>query len=328
MVNVKKTSEYRVSNYDGSFKSVPEPGLSGTVEVKPDATWQLNLGFRKHVANSFAKAPFQVEPTGEGSSRVTVHDVHDFSFAAHFDLPNTSTKALQDDLVERGYSFDQVMGQANQRREQQKAELTERFSKLNAETQDLLAKIPTARSAPREWWAGITPHRLLLGCHFSGARNSKETGNLEATATGLYYKAVLGTKVTIPWQVIQDIEVSTQSTRRATVGRAVALGVFALAAKKNETFTYVHVSDRNTVWSFAIKAPQGKVLAAMGPVLVAFNNRALPGPQPPQPVPQEASTVPSMPLVADELAKLAKLKADGVLTEEEFSAQKARLLSS
>jgi hypothetical protein len=30
--------------------------------------------------------------------------------------------------------------------------------------------------------------------------------------------------------------------------------------------------------------------------------------------------------VADELAKLAKLKADGILTEEEFLAQKAKLL--
>jgi hypothetical protein len=31
--------------------------------------------------------------------------------------------------------------------------------------------------------------------------------------------------------------------------------------------------------------------------------------------------------VADELTKLAKLKADGVLTEEEFAAQKRKLLS-
>ena len=31
--------------------------------------------------------------------------------------------------------------------------------------------------------------------------------------------------------------------------------------------------------------------------------------------------------VADELTKLAKLKADGILTEEEFQAQKAKLLS-
>ena len=31
--------------------------------------------------------------------------------------------------------------------------------------------------------------------------------------------------------------------------------------------------------------------------------------------------------VADELAKLAKLKADGILTDEEFQTQKAKLLS-
>ncbi len=44
-----------------------------------------------------------------------------------------------------------------------------------------------------------------------------------------------------------------------------------------------------------------------------------------QPVIQNVSASPSS--VADELAKLAKLKADGILTEEEFQAQKAKLLS-
>ena len=39
-----------------------------------------------------------------------------------------------------------------------------------------------------------------------------------------------------------------------------------------------------------------------------------------QQVPSSSSSV------ADELAKLAKLKADGILTEEEFQAQKAKLL--
>jgi hypothetical protein len=41
-----------------------------------------------------------------------------------------------------------------------------------------------------------------------------------------------------------------------------------------------------------------------------------------------AASVAAVPFsVADELAKLAKLKADGVLTEEEFAAQKRKLLS-
>ena len=40
-----------------------------------------------------------------------------------------------------------------------------------------------------------------------------------------------------------------------------------------------------------------------------------------QQVPSSSSSI------ADELAKLAKLKADGILTEEEFQAQKAKLLN-
>ncbi len=44
-----------------------------------------------------------------------------------------------------------------------------------------------------------------------------------------------------------------------------------------------------------------------------------------QPLVQQVSSPSSS--VADELAKLAKLKADGILTEEEFQAQKAKLLS-
>ena len=45
----------------------------------------------------------------------------------------------------------------------------------------------------------------------------------------------------------------------------------------------------------------------------------------PQPVVRQTSNAGSS--VADELTKLAKLKADGILTEEEFQAQKAKLLS-
>ena len=47
---------------------------------------------------------------------------------------------------------------------------------------------------------------------------------------------------------------------------------------------------------------------------------------PAQQVEQVSSVSPSG--VADELAKLAQLKADGILTEEEFNAQKAKLLNS
>lgn len=47
---------------------------------------------------------------------------------------------------------------------------------------------------------------------------------------------------------------------------------------------------------------------------------------PAQQVEQVSSVSPSG--VADELAKLAQLKDAGILTEEEFNAQKAKLLNS
>ena len=47
------------------------------------------------------------------------------------------------------------------------------------------------------------------------------------------------------------------------------------------------------------------------------------------PIVQQVAQVPSSPKsgIADELAKLAQLKADGILTDEEFNTQKAKLLN-
>jgi hypothetical protein len=42
---------------------------------------------------------------------------------------------------------------------------------------------------------------------------------------------------------------------------------------------------------------------------------------------QASASLPSPSLIADELRKLAELRAEGVLTDDEFAAQKARLLS-
>jgi hypothetical protein len=289
----KKATEYAVANYDGSFTVVPEAGLSGTIEVKPDGNWHLHLGFRKHVTGDFANFPFQVESLSEQSCRVTVRNVDNPNYAVRFELPSTAASELLADLAERGYSLDRMMAGGAQRRQ---------------------------RRASGEWWAGITPYRILIGCHYSGARTKGEVGDLRADQDGIHYKALLRSKVSIPWRVIQDIQVTTQSTKRVTVGRAVALGVFALAAKKGETFTYIHISDANSIWSFAAKKPQAAVLSEMQPVLSAFNSRVTP-----TRTAQVSGRAPSS--VADELSKLAKLKADGVLSEAEFAAQKAKLIS-
>jgi len=41
------TTEYKLINYDGGFKSQPEAGLAGSVEVGDDGKWRVNLGFRR-----------------------------------------------------------------------------------------------------------------------------------------------------------------------------------------------------------------------------------------------------------------------------------------
>ena len=157
------------------------------------------------------------------------------------------------------------------------------------------------RIAAGEWWADMAPYRILIGCHYSGAKKKDERGDLRATSVGLEYKATLGTRVKIPWGVVRDIEVGTQATKRVTAGRVLAVGVFALAAKKNEKYTYVHISDQNTVWSFATKADQGKVVKALQPVLTRFNKRVSAQDERPTATPNTIS-------VADELTKLLDLK--------------------
>jgi hypothetical protein len=47
---------------------------------------------------------------------------------------------------------------------------------------------------------------------------------------------------------------------------------------------------------------------------------------PPRRLPRRPPNAPSSTLIADELRKLADLRAEGILTEQEFTAQKEKLL--
>ena len=287
---------------------MPQAGLAGILEIDKHNSWTLDFGFRKHVRASLQTYPLEVKPLSATSCRVIVRDVTSLTIAASFELPTTSANTLNADLQERDAQIEKVRSDAVAREAEAQRE----------------ADLRGARLAAGEWWVGMPEHPVLIGCHFSGARKKDERGTLKATATGLDYKAVLGSKVNIPWNVIKDIEVSTQSTKRVTAGRVLAVGIFALAAKKTETYTYVHISDQNTVWSFASKTSQARVMDAMTPILTRFNARMSNVPE------TDASTVAAGPVpgIADELAKLAGLVGSGVLTQEEFDAQKAKLLGT
>jgi hypothetical protein len=219
----KDKTEYRVANYAGGLSNIPEPADSGSLEIKPDGQWKLNIGLLKHTYAPFARMPFEVEPLSPESCRVTIRSVTNASFGARLELPDTSAAVLEADLLERGYDREKMMAGA-------------------AERQRL--------KASGQWWAELQPYRVLIACHYSEAHNKSEAADLHATAEGLQYRAIFGSKLSIPWNTIQDIEVTTQARKRVTASRAIALGALAYAAKKSETYTYVHISDENTVWTF------------------------------------------------------------------------------
>ena len=290
-----KTTEYIFNNYDGGWPAYPEPGLAGSIEILDGLKWQMNFGFRKHLSGSFKEFPLVVEPITDTSCRVMALSTSNPEFRVCFDLPETSVQAFEEDLESRGYS---------------RSAIKEAADKISE------------RTASGQWWAGISEYKIGMGYHYAGARDKRETGTIYANAAGIEYKAFAGSKVKIPWSAIRGIEVSTQATRRVTAGRVVALGVFALAAKKGEIFTYVHITDQNSLWSFAIKSSQGAVINAWKPVLAEWNERV----QDPKTDSVSHSENTSGMSVADELRKLAQLRDDGILTEEEFSTRKLKLL--
>lgn len=290
-----KTTEYIFNNYDGGWPAYPDPGLAGSIEILDGLKWKMNFGFRKHLSGSFKEFPLVAEPMTDNSCRVTVLSISNVEFRVCFDLPETSSQAFEEDLESRGYS---------------RSSIKEAADKISD------------RTASGQWWAAISEYKIGLGYHYAGARDKRETGTMYATALGIEYKSFAGSKVKIPWSTIRGIEVSTQATRRVTAGRVVALGVFALAAKKGEIFTYVHVTDPNSLWSFAIKSSQSVVLNAWKPILTLWNERV----QDPQTDSVLHSENASGVSVADELRKLAQLRDDGILTEQEFSTRKLKLL--
>jgi len=140
------------------------------------------------------------------------------------------------------------------------------------------------------------------------------------------FSAVMSTKFTIPNTQIRDIVVEGKDevNRRVTVTRLLAVGIFAFALKKKskdqEAYITLELSDGQEVILFvdnkapmALRAKLAKVISAVKQANVSSQSQAV------QPTTQRS--------VADELAKLASLKEQGVLTQAEFDAEKAKILN-
>jgi hypothetical protein len=108
---------------------------------------------------------------------------------------------------------------------------------------------------------------------------------------------------------------------KSKLGPVLVFGLLGLAARgsKDETTVVVRTKDGETIYYSIDQQRPETVHAAVAPVLklanVPFHDEVLPAAAPP---------VQNMP---DQLRKLATLRDEGLLTDDEFAAQKAKLLN-
>jgi hypothetical protein len=127
-------------------------------------------------------------------------------------------------------------------------------------------------------------------------------------------------KFSIGKQKIKDVAVEgqDQAGKRITATRLIATGVLAFAWQKKTSQKDTYITVTTTDGQEAIFHIEGKSHMELKPVIaqkiaVASN----------EPTQQTQASV----SVADELTKLAQLKEQGVITQEEFDNKKAQLLS-
>lgn len=166
---------------------------------------------------------------------------------------------------------------------------------------------------------------LQMADYMGGYNNTvKATGVLTFYENQIEYKAALNARssFTFRYDEIANIAVEGKDevTRRVTVTRLLAVGIFAFALKKKsedkEAFITLELTDGQEVVFQVNKVSPMELKAKLSKGIAKVKQNAPKAP---------SSTAPAS--VADELAKLAKLKQDGILTQAEFDKKKSELLS-
>jgi hypothetical protein len=166
-----------------------------------------------------------------------------------------------------------------------------------------------------------------LGGHPTDA--DPEDGRLELNETAIYlfaYHSRFPRRAVVPWTTVRSVYVEPYNQAKSRVGPVLVFGVFGLAARGSaeSSVVSVHLNDGGVVY-YQVQARFMAFRAKFAAIVRAFGVTVTDTP-PPSPVLFPPAT-PAALSVADELAKLAQLRDSGVLTEEEFALQKARLLA-
>jgi hypothetical protein len=180
---------------------------------------------------------------------------------------------------------------------------------------------------PKEAPVDLGPHRWFQGGIYLGGSSKFSEGwhgylFFTTKAIGLGKGSRSGPRETvIPMETVASIEVTGRQVARSKVGPVLIFGLYGLAAKgsMDETTVAVRTKDGETIY-FAINNQRPEMVRTLiSPVLklvnVPFHDEVPPAATPP------------LQDMADELRKLAALRDEGLLTDDEFTAQKAKLLN-
>jgi hypothetical protein len=215
-----------------------------------------------------------------------------------------------------------------------------------------------------DWWLGIRPTKLSgfewergKKAHYNGTLAVTERAGLkdkgDARELGLYYHETLGGSLWIPFRVVKKIEWGEAELHKGgigfigfgPIGIAAVVGARAVNAHraKGTTVRVIAVTDGQKTHRFQTKASGERVTDAFGAMFTQYEgvlqataaqeaeraDNLRVGREAIAQRAAEAMAAAVIPpqSVADELTKLVGLRDAGVLTDEEFAAQKARLLS-
>ena len=186
-----------------------------------------------------------------------------------------------------------------------------------------------------EWWQGIQPGSLP---GVMMPNNLKVMSDLRVTADGVFWgdqnKKRIGF-LNCPWRVLRKIEVGDYNMQRGNQRSAFGVGPLGVAfvaanavhnarAKQVVDFRLIRLTDGlGKQFNFLTRNSKESVWAVLRPASMALEQQfGSLGPVPQVSTPSQSTSV------ADELAKLSGLHETGVLTDEEFATQKAKLLST
>jgi hypothetical protein len=179
---------------------------------------------------------------------------------------------------------------------------------------------------------------LSLGTLYPVMRGNdlRTRANLSVTAHGIRWSGPRTQELNFPWSSLRKIEIGEVAQRKGNQRSAFGFGLVGLAfvgataihnarARQTVAFRAIRItSDSGAQFDFITPRPIAEVGNLLSPIAAGLDARSeAPDLEPPGTSHVEA---PAQIGIADELTKLSDLCDAGVLSQEEFAAQKRRLL--